>query len=498
MQPGIHVSVPAALACALAMTFAVPANAADIQLAPALKHQVMTGWEMVAGGWATTSTGMYDPTWKAIEPLVLDRAANELGVNRVRVEIPSGIENPVDYWSLFTAGQIDYSAMRTHFYEKINDNLDPFVAVPAGFKFARLDASIENEVLPLKRRVEANGEKLWVSLCYVDFQSTPQGSFSHALAPDEYAELIVTTFEHLDAKYGLTPDSLELVLEPDNTRDWRGAQLGRGAVAVKTRLRAAGYDPELIAPSTAAPSAALTYLAELSTIPGATSVVTTLSYHRYGLADPSAIRAAAQARGMRTAMLEHTSADVNELYEDLTVGDVSAWQKYALSQPSAANDYAYYVVDRSSPASPVISLAPRAALLLPYFKYVRSGAQRIEVRSNDASVRAAAFINSNGSYVVVVMADDATPVRVTGLPAGTYGAATVRYDGPPQVESGPSIFVTAEGVLGAQVPSGVTALYGRAAPAAPAVPALPSGAIAILLLGLVGLGAQQHRASSRA
>lgn len=488
--------VQAAVALSLAFTFASLARAGDVQLNAARKYQQIAGWEVTASGLEVTSSGTYDPWWAQGNAAVLDRLVNELGINRIRIEIGSGSENPVDYWSQFRSGQINHAQRREHYYEKINDNSDPLVAAPGGFQFAYLDFRVESELLPMKQRVEANGEKLFVNLCYVDFRSPAlQGPLSHALNSAEYSELIVATFDHLKNKYQIKPDALELILEPDNSAEWRGTQIGRAALAVKIRLHSAGYDPELIAPSTSKASAALPYLSEMVAVAGAASAVNTLAYHLYAPGDLAAILATASSYGMRTAMLEYINADVDDLLTDLTVANVSAWQKYAIAQPTAAQDYAYYTVDRTNPVAPSINLNARAAPLQPYLRYIRNGAQRIEATSNDAQVRPVAFINASGGYVVVVKATSATSVRFLGLPAATYGKSTVRLNSL-TVEAGANI-VTAGGELTVTVPAGVTALYDKRAAAggnaAASVPALPAPAFWLLGLGLVGLGARQLR-----
>ena len=108
--------------------------------------------------------------------------------------------------------------------------------------------------------VEANGEKLFVNLTYVDFKSSnAKGTISHARQPEEYAELIVVAFEHLKRAHGIVPDTFEIILEPDNTDHWRGPQIGAAIVAVVRRLNQAGFSPEIIVPSTASARVSLDY-----------------------------------------------------------------------------------------------------------------------------------------------------------------------------------------------------------------------------------------------
>src|SRR6185436_11184542 len=104
-----------------------------------------------------------------------------LGINRVRLQVASGSENPHDYFADMKAGTITQQQWRSTQYQIENDNGDPNSINPAGFKFSFLDNTIDEIVLPLKQRVEAHGEKLYVNLNYVDFGTT---TFEHKNAPE--------------------------------------------------------------------------------------------------------------------------------------------------------------------------------------------------------------------------------------------------------------------------------------------------------------------------
>ena len=445
----------------------------EIRVDPAITHQVMNGWETTGRAWEYDKQGdRYDPSWLAVSDQIFDRMANELGINRFRLGVGSGFENPVDYWSKFESGEIGYKEFRRHFYEKINDDPDPQHLNPAGVHFSAMDYQVEKMLLPLKRRLEAKGERLFINLNYVDFGQTElKGNVSHALEPAEYAELIRATFVHLKKKYGLVPDALEIILEPDNTDHWRGRQIGNAILAVSARLKADGFSPEIIAPSTAAAGKAPAYIDEMMAVPGVPSLISTLSYHRYdspkpktivsiaeraqalglsnGLVDRVApipgIAERARSRRLSTAMLEHLTGDAAELYEDLTKGQVSAWQQWGIATRLSAGMVDegghYYVLDQSNPRAPVLRMSERSRGLAQYFRYVRLGAVRLEARSSHSSVKPTAFRNRDGTFVVVLASDKPGPLVVHGLPAGRYLASytTERETGrelPPLSSSG--------------------------------------------------------------
>ncbi len=407
---------------------------AEITVEPAKTHQVMNGWEATARLWEyNKAEDRYDPSWLALSDQIFDRLVNELGINRVRLQIKSGAENPVDYWAKFESGAIGYKEYKRHYYEKINDDPDPNHVNPAGIQFSGVDYQVEKIVLPLKQRLEAKGEELFVNFNYVDFGQTElKGNLSHARQPAEYAELIHAAFVHLKSKYGLVPDALEIILEPDNSDDWRGRQIGEAIRAVSARLKADGFSPQIIAPSTAAAGKAPAYIDEMMAVPGVPSLVSTLSYHRYDRPKPRTVTSIAEraralgvsnglvdrlvpvpgiaerarSRRLSTAMLEHLEGDAAELHEDLTVGQVSAWQQYSIAMksvgrtPDDAGDY--YIGDFADPNAPVIRITKRSRELAHYFRYVRIGATRIDARSSDGAVKPTAFRNADGTFVVVL------------------------------------------------------------------------------------------------
>ena len=425
---------------------------AEITVEPAKTHQVMNGWEATARLWEVNKAeDRYDSSWLPLSDQIFDRLVNELGINRIRLEIKSGAENPIDYWAKFESGAIGYKEFKRHYYEKINDDPDPKRVNQAGIQFSHVDYQVENIVLPLKRRLEAKGEKLFVNFNYVDFGQTElKGNLSHARQPAEYAELIHAAFVHLKSTYGLVPDALEIILEPDNSDDWRGRQIGEAIRSVSARLKESGFSPEIIAPSTAAAGKAPAYIDEMMAVPGVPSLVSTLSYHRYDRPKPRTVTAIAKraralgvsnglvdrlvpvpgiaerarARRLSTAMLEHLEGDAAELFEDLTVGQVSAWQQYSISiksfgrTPDDAGDY--YIADFADPNAPEIRISKLSRGLAHYFRYVRLGATRIEARSSDDAVKPTAFRNADGTFVVVLASHKAGPMSVRGLPAGRY------------------------------------------------------------------------------
>jgi hypothetical protein len=387
----------------------------DVLVNPAVQYQTMKGWEAVA------QAGQDQPGYAGWRDKVIDLAVNDLGLNRLRLEVKPGAENTRDYYAEMRAGSTD--TWRCVRWLTVNDNNDPAVLNLAGFRFSQVDSVMVNLVQPMRQRMQARGEQLYVSFNYVAFIhqcATPP--YFHD-QPAEYAEFILAHFIHLRDTYQLVPDAVEIILEPDNIPEWSsGTLIGQAMVATSARLAAAGFHPEFIAPSVTNMAKAVPYFDDLVKVPGAAQLIDVLSYHRYGGVSTATLAQIAQraaSRGIRTGMLEHIASGVEDLYQDLTVGMNSEWQQFGLAFPlDADNGGLYYRIINGQPVE-----SSRTSGLRQYFRYVRFGAVRIGATSSLGSVRPVAFRNTNGGMVVVLHIEGARTVRVGGLAAGTYGAS---------------------------------------------------------------------------
>lgn len=425
-----------------------PPTGLVIQVYPDVEHQRMTGWEAVA------QIGELECNRTAFQlyrnPL-LDAVANDLGLNRLRIQLRSGAENPVDWFARYVAGEVDRPTYRSHWFEAINDNGDPNVLAPAGIKFSHLDYTIDNVVTPLRQRLAARGERLYVNLNYVDFGTSP---FEHSSNPNEYAELMVATFQHLQSKYGWVPDAVEIILEPDNTPNWRGSTIGPAIVATGDRLAAAGFRPAFIAPSNTSMLGALQYFDALMAVPRVREYVTDLSYHRYSGVSSSTLKGIhdrAVQHGIRTAMLEHIGSDYQDLHDDLLLGRNSSWQQFALAFCTNDDGAQYYTINQSNPSAPVVNEGSRTRFLKQYFRHVRLDAVRVGAASGDARFSPLAFRNTDGRYVVVIKGSAGESLEIRGLPAGTYG---IYYAGPSASGVSPDVTIGAQQPLAVTTPSG--------------------------------------------
>jgi hypothetical protein len=391
-------------------------EAVDIVLDPSKTYQTMTGWEGThqSGEEACQSFDLY-------QDQLFDLLVNDLGITRVRVEIFALTENPIDYIGQQMRGEISFADAVAHWDEVINDNQDPNVINWDGFHFTRVDNIIDKVVLPMKQRLEANDEKLFINMNFVKFRKSAYEFKEH---PQEYAEFVLATYLHMQTKYGFVPDGWEVILEPDNAK-WSPEQIGAAIAASASILKAHGFQPYFIAPSTTSMTNAWQYFDHIILVPGVQPNLREISYHRYaGVTEESlrAIASRAEQYDIGAGMLEIGPINYDVLHEDLKIGRNTVWAQYTLAwcDKDRKGSY-YYGIDESNPGKPVIYEPPQTKYFRQYFHFIRPGAQRIEATSGKVEFDPLAFINKNGGYVVVVKADSGGNFTIGGLPAGRYG-----------------------------------------------------------------------------
>lgn len=431
----------------------------NISIVSSIWRQKMKGWE------ATDQAGqLYSAAWNNYKNSLLDQAVNDLGLNRIRLEIKSGVENPTDYFTQWRNGQITESQYNAKQYEIINDNGDPNSINPSGFKWAQLDSSINSIVIPMRQRLQARGETLWVNVNYVDFGSS---TFEHKSSPAEYAEFVLATYQHMQSTFGFVPDAWEVILEPDTgTANWSSTQVAQAIKAAGDRLVANGFVPSFTAPSTTNAANAPVFIDQIVQTSGAMPYVGEFSYHRYCCASDTVLQNIA-SRGVLfnkpTSMLEWIGADYSTLHQDIKLGRTSSWQQFCLAGPTSWGPDSgdrYYIVDDSNASAPIVTMGSRTKFLRQYFKFIRAGAQRVEALTGNANFDPLAFFNTNGKYVVVVRAVTGGSINVSGLPAGTYG---VKYTTASQYDiDATDVTLTTGQPLAASIPSGgVITIYAR-------------------------------------
>jgi hypothetical protein len=350
----------------------------------------MVGWEAAAQAGQTQHTGK----WLTYKDALYDQAINDLGINRVRVEIRANA---------------------------------------LGFDWTEFDRTLTDVVLPLRQRLAARGESLWVNVCVVE------GAL--ATNPLLYAQQVLATYQRMQNSYGFIPDSWEAGLEPDIFGWGIGRNMGNCIVAAGQLLAANGFPSKVfVAPSSSNIRHAAGYFDEIVTlVPTAAQYLMEVSYHTYGgasTAERQAILTRANSlTNVKTSHGERIGATYDDLHQDLKVAEVSSWQQYTLCwvlSDVGDNGGQYYLADDlTNPTNPPLVMGSRTRFLRQYFKFIRRGALRIDAASNNPAFDPVAFRNTDGRQVVVVKASSAGSFTIQGLNAGTYGikyTTTNQYD----------------------------------------------------------------------
>ena len=417
-----------------------------ITLNPAVKFQTINGWEASLPSSLSSDPAMTEAQWSSL----LDLAVNEMGVNRMRLDVAAGTEGPNGTG-----------------YAIVNDNADPNVIDPAGFNWTTLDQRIDRVILPWRQRVLARQEKPYLNLQYVD---KADSSFEHYANPEEYAEFMVAVFQHLRTKYGFVPDAIEVIHQPNEVNGWRtAANIANVILATAARLQAAGFGvPDFIGPSTSTPGSATTFIDRITAVPAAMALVKELGYQRSGGTtalpnDISNIASRGTQLGKRTAMLEYradpraptSGPNYGMLHEDLSVGRSSVWQQGVLADKSSC------VGQWTRLNNGVAELCPTSKLTRQYTKYVRPGASRVQA-TGSTTFEPLAFVNADGRHVVVVKAATGGAISISGLPAGIYGVYSTESGGANVTTNWSNVTIAAGQPLSARIPSaGVITVYQR-------------------------------------
>lgn len=407
-------------------------------------YQTMSGWE------ASESFGWTLPP--AVMDSLMDMAVTDLGINRLRLSIPGNMIESRDSTTIPEETSIG-----------TNDNDDPMVLNPAGFRWQLFDYLIRTFALPLKARVAARGEPFTLVACYVGFRPT---SAYQQRDSREYVELMITVLNHMRDSFDLVPDVWEVRLEPDHGRtQLTGKQQGELLLAAATAARIAGYDKLMfLVPSTVVPHRTVQYLNGILSVPGTAPVIREVTYHRYShppRAVLNEIRDSAASLGVPTAMLEFLRGTEHDLFEDLTEANVSAWSRFSLAGPFGGPDRGgqYFFADT---AARTFRYRATTWPLRQFFRYIRPGAIRVQATTRDRGVEPVAFRRPDGRMVVVANVNRGTELGIVGLRPDRYQVSYSTAAAPGAL--GPILTLTPGDYLTASIPAAGTITIAPAEP----------------------------------
>ncbi len=359
------------------------------------QHQTMLGW-----GKTTSHLRVPD----RLRDLCVQRMVDDLGLTRLRLEPPSGNRSKHGPW------------------EWVNDNGDPYDIEWSAFDTEELDFRAAHWVVPFKDRVEANGDPfdIYVSPSYFDGGSSGTVPAWLLHSPGEYAEWATAALLRLKESHGIVADYYCICNEAGNNNAFRPDVVGRMIATLGPRLEELGLPTKIQFPEGVNAEVSLRYIEALRDRTEIWPYIGAISYHLYGKNEVlTDIRDFARERGLPTAQTEFMNLTMDHLYNDLTLGGASYWEIYGLGGPD------YRLVSTYSDSS-AFRGGPQYWNFRQVTHYVRPGAVRVEATSDDASLRALAFVTDGKATVALI---NTTPphadqtVSVEGLPAGEYGVS---------------------------------------------------------------------------
>ncbi|MEZ4268919.1 MAG: Ig-like domain-containing protein [Myxococcota bacterium] len=375
------------------------------------------------GAGATAEAGQETcGAFEGAAPGLMELAANELGITWLRLPLPTSVEGSEDWFGRFEAGELSYAELRSHAGDAENDDEDPLTTDPARFHFGQLASAMDKVFMPLKAKQPAL--KLVLS---PEVGGGGGEGFSHAAAPEEYAELLSVTVAWLVATYGVAPDAIDALWQADQATA-TATELMAAVAAADARLGAEGVEVAWWLPSAATGAEALAWATGLpETLPVDVGLFThgraTGEAAAVGeAADSSAVAAAAAALETWPGLVAGGSADVGTLLEDLGRFGYAAWSLGDLAVCQQPEIGGWTWLDTGTDALPAADASPAARLLGRVTEALAPGAVRVGLSggASAGALRSAAFRLLDGTTVVFVSNDAAGSVAVEGVPAGTW------------------------------------------------------------------------------
>ncbi|VGO15085.1 hypothetical protein PDESU_03665 [Pontiella desulfatans] len=395
-----------------------------------------TTFQTIKGWWMNESFQPF--TTATTQDEILNEIVNDFGITGMRWHSPGGNSNMGERW------------------ERRNDNDDADMPDWSAFNFKYADREITELVLPLKRLVEANGEpfSMYLTQAFYDTGSTGTSPAWQMNSPGEHAEFLIALLRRLREVHGIEADYCTILNEPDYKSSWTPGMIHEMVRTVGPRLEAAGLKTRIQFPESLNVDVGWSdFIEPVINDEEFWSYIGLISYHRYGgftkLADLGQFAA---ERGLPTAQTEYGYLTTDRLYEDLAIGNNSYWDIYSVHSQieTYGSPEIYNRIEKSS----------WYWRLRQVIHYVRPGAVRVESASNNAQVRALAFIKDGRTVAVVLNDLDSTArsIRLSGLTQGTYGVCRSRTSN--RYEELGLQTVDASGELTLDVPGGtVLTLY---------------------------------------
>ena len=401
------------------------------------------------------------PNWAVEKGPYLKQLVNQLGINTLDLtDFAGDIENTQDWFTPLNITANNGGLYRIYRDNPINDDADPnhfncadqtLVNCPNSFPLAQNDWIMEHYWIGpegMRAVVLARGETPHLMFSYNNV--VPANSYM-VTSPEEFAEQIAAVFIHDRNKYGMVPDIVQTLNEPDGAGPWNVANAAASLAAAKTRLAALGFRPQFWCCTAESASNAVSWYEGVKGILGP-GQIDGLTFHLYGggAADLQNIAATAKADGIPAIMTEVDYANIGTLFGIMNGSSASGFMRFIDGSEAdwgGVGSCGYLAVTSASPYMSQYILgneggcnSSEPAYFFPQFSnYVGEGSVREQaaIANSGGRYEALAYRGPTGQHTVIVhvMASLASmiathisnTVTVTGVPAGTYGC-TYTFD----------------------------------------------------------------------
>lgn len=400
-----------------------------VTIHPDLRHQTILGW-----------SGMpwYPKGSAEVRDQVLDEVVGDLGLTRIHWTVPSGNRSDGRGW------------------EWINDDVDPLRINWPAFSTGPVDRSIVAWVLPFKQRVEARGERFGLAITQTFHNAGSTGPVPAWLLenPAEFAEYVTSLLLYLKQAHGLEADDCVICKDAGDSQDnpFEVAVVAKMIKALGPRLRALGLSTKVLFPECHDANTCWKFIKAVRDDEEVWRSVGMVGYHLYGgpalNTDRPKIRDFARAKGLPIGHAGSDGVNLDTLYDDLTLGDVSYWSIVGLAGPGPGGAFHIHLDNTS------FSRSGQYWQYRQVMHYVRPGAVRIEALSDTPAVRALAFTQKERTTVVLINTTlplQPRAVTLRNLPPREYGMCRW-VGGRPYEELGVKV-VGADGTLSIDVPA---------------------------------------------
>ena len=300
-----------------------------------------------------------------------------------------------------------------------NDNNNPDSIDWNYFKSTACDQRAMEVVIPMKKMVEARGEKFVTYSSTSFFMEGSTGTVPEWMiqSPAEISEWLLAHLLYVKNKYGISIDQICIANEPDNQNRFNAINVGNAVKYLGPKLKKEGLSTTIMFPEHAMVTGALDYIEQWKNDPEVMNYISCFGYHLYfetafNSVEKQQIYKIAKSKNIPVAQTEAMWIDFGTLYDDLVNGGCSYWYIYW--------DKDYLTLNNSKTS---FSLKQNYWDIRQVLKYIKQGSFRTQANTtNSADSKIMAF-KKKGEVTVICQnssVDKELEFAIQNFPPGFY------------------------------------------------------------------------------